>query len=94
MCIRDRGFPEPVFAGTFEVVQVRIVGQRHLKWVLRKPGGQLLLDAIAFFVEAPEQWQGTRKITAAYKLDVNEYRGNRSVQLVLEYFETQVWPYR
>jgi len=85
-----QGFPEPVFAGIFEVVQVRIVGQHHLKWVLRKPGGQLLLDAIAFFVDTPEQWQGTRKITAAYKLDVNEYRGNRSVQLLLKYFETQL----
>lgn len=82
-----QGFPEPVFAGVFEVVQVRIVGQRHLKWVLRKPGAQLLLDAIAFFVEAPELWLGTRKIRSAYKLDVNEYRGNRTLQLNLQYFE-------
>ncbi|GAB6142278.1 single-stranded-DNA-specific exonuclease RecJ [Methylosoma difficile] len=82
-----QGFPEPMFSGVFEVVQVRVVGQRHLKWVLRKPGGHKLLDAIVFFVDAPEQWLGIRKIKAAYKLEINEYRGNRSLQLMLQYFE-------
>jgi single-stranded-DNA-specific exonuclease len=76
-----------MFVGLFDVVQVRIVGQRHLKWVLRRPGGHVLLDAIAFFVDAPEQWQGTRTLNSVYKLEVNEYRGNRSVQLTLQYFE-------
>ena len=46
-----------------------------------------LIDAIAFFVEKPENWLGTRSIKSAYKLDVNEYRGNRSVQLMLQYIE-------
>lgn len=81
-----QGFPEPVFHGVFEVVQARIVGQRHLKLVLRHPGG-LVVDAIAFFVDHVEQWLGIRQIRAAYKLDVNEYRGNRSVQMIVEYLE-------
>lgn len=82
-----QGFPEPVFHGVFEVIQSRIVGQRHLKLVVRKPGGSLLLDAIAFFIDQPEQWLGLREIVAAYKLDINEYRGNRSVQLMVQYLE-------
>ncbi|MDD2661744.1 MAG: DHHA1 domain-containing protein, partial [Methylococcales bacterium] len=80
-------FPEPVFNGIFDVIQSRIVGQRHLKLVLRKPGGELVIDAIAFFVDQPEQWLGLRQIKAAYKLDINEFRGNRSVQFIVQYLE-------
>ena len=80
-------FPEPVFDGVFDVIQTRIVGQRHLKLVLRKPAGDLVIDAIAFFVDKPEHWLGLRQIKAAYKLDINEFRGNRSVQFIVQYFE-------
>lgn len=80
-------FPEPVFDGVFDVIQARIVGQRHLKLVLRLPSGQLVLDAIAFFIDQPEQWLGLRQIKAAYKLDINEFRGVRNVQLILQYLE-------
>ncbi|UOA07536.1 single-stranded-DNA-specific exonuclease RecJ [Methylobacter sp. S3L5C] len=80
-------FPEPVFDGIFDVIQARIVGQRHLKLVLRKPDGDLVIDAIAFFVDQPEHWLGLRQIRTAYKLDINEFRGNRSVQFIIQYFE-------
>ncbi|KAF3977348.1 MAG: single-stranded-DNA-specific exonuclease RecJ [Methylococcales symbiont of Iophon sp. n. MRB-2018] len=82
-----QGFPEPVFDGVFDVIQCRVVGQQHLKFVLRIPKSELLIDAIAFFVEKSEQWLGVRSINVAYKLDINEYRGNRSVQLMLQYIE-------
>ena len=80
-------FPEPVFDGVFDVIQSRIVGQRHLKLVLRKPHGEILIDAIAFYVDQPENWLGLRHIKAAYKLDINEFRGNRSVQFIVQYLE-------
>jgi single-stranded-DNA-specific exonuclease len=80
-------FPEPVFHGIFDVIQVRIVGQRHLKLILRKPGGDLVIDAITFFVDKPEHWLGLRQIKIAYKLDINVFRGNRSVQFIVQYFE-------
>ena len=80
-------FPEPVFDGVFDVIQSRIVGQRHLKLVLRKPFGDLLIDAIAFYVDKPESWLGLRHIKAVYKLDINEFRGNRSVQFIVQYLE-------
>ncbi|MFU8788740.1 MAG: single-stranded-DNA-specific exonuclease RecJ [Methylobacter sp.] len=80
-------FPEPIFEGVFDVIQARIVGQRHLKLVLRKPFGDLLIDAIAFYVDKPENWLGLRSIKAAYKLDINEFRGNRSVQFIVQYLE-------
>jgi single-stranded-DNA-specific exonuclease len=81
-----QGFPEPVFHGEFEVVQASIVGQHHLKLVLRSVGG-LLIDAIAFFIDHPEQWLGLRSCLAAYKLDINVFRGNRSLQLIVQYLE-------
>jgi len=82
-----QAFPEPIFHGEFEVIQLRIVGQQHLKMVLRKSEDGVLFDAIAFFVDKTEQWLGSRQVLAAYKLDVNEYRGNRSVQLLVQYLE-------
>lgn len=80
-------FPEPVFNGIFDVIQCRVVGQHHLKFVLRLPFNELLIDAIAFFAEQPEIWLGSRRINAAYKLDINEFRGNRGIQLILQYLE-------
>lgn len=80
-------FPEPVFHGVFDVIQCRIVGRQHLKWVLRLPFSDMLLDAIAFFADRPECWLGCRKIVAVYKLDVNEFRGQRNLQLMLHYIE-------
>lgn len=82
-----QAFPEPVFDGVFDVIQSRIVGQRHLKLVLRMPSAGLLIDAIAFYVDHPEQWLGLRSCRIAYKLDINEFKGNRNVQLILQYME-------
>ncbi len=87
VAIWGQGFPEPLFHGVFDVIQCRIVGQQHLKLVLRLPFETQLVDAIAFFVDKPENWLGCRQMTAVYKLDVNEFRGNRDLQLVLQYFE-------
>lgn len=80
-------FPEPVFQGIFDVVQVRILKQKHLKLVLRPIEGQLLIDAVAFFIDHPEDWLGVRQINTAYKLDVNEYKGQRNLQFILHYVE-------
>jgi single-stranded-DNA-specific exonuclease len=83
-----QGFPEPMFDGRFEVVGGRIVGERHLKLVLRPPGSDRLVDAIAFAVDEPAAWLGCRELRMAYRLDVNEFRDVRSVQLRIEYMET------
>ncbi len=78
-------YPEPLFDDTFDVLQVRIVGEKHLKLILRLPSGEKLIDAIYFFVDSPESWLGVRKIKAVYKLDVNEFRGQRNLQFILQY---------
>ncbi|MFV0477679.1 MAG: single-stranded-DNA-specific exonuclease RecJ [Parahaliea sp.] len=78
-------FPEPLFDGIFERVSSRIVGHRHLKLVLRPVGCELLIDAIAFNID-PDDWIDTRAehLELVYRLDVNEFRGQRSLQLMVE----------
>jgi len=79
-------FPEPVFDGSFEVVTQRIVGDRHLKLTLRPDeDGQTILDAIAFNVDL-DTWpdESIQRVDVAYRLDVNEYRGRQSLQLMIE----------
>jgi len=81
-------FPEPVFDGRFKVVSQRLVGEKHLKLVLFPAAGSVLLDAIAFNID-PDTWpdQGVEQVDIAYRLDVNEYRGQRSLQLLVEHIE-------
>jgi len=75
------GFPEPLFSGDFEILEQRIVGSNHLKMRVRPAAGGAPVDAIAFN-QTDLSWRGTVRL--AYRLDVNEYRGIRSPQLVVE----------
>ncbi|MCW7760668.1 single-stranded-DNA-specific exonuclease RecJ [Photorhabdus luminescens] len=93
--LRDGGpwgqaFPEPVFDGKFKLLQQRIVGERHLKVIVEPLNGGPMLDGIAFNID-PTRWpdNSVREVELAYKLDVNEFRGNRNVQLLIQH----LWPY-
>lgn len=85
-----QAFPEPVFDGQFKLLQQRLVGERHLKVMVEPLGGGPLLDGIAFNVDT-SLWpdSSVRQVQLAYKLDINEYRGNRSVQLIIDH----IWPH-
>ncbi|WP_234399154.1 single-stranded-DNA-specific exonuclease RecJ [Pseudoalteromonas sp. T1lg75] len=76
-------FPEPVFEHTFELLQQRIVGEKHLKLVLRHQSGRVV-DAIAFNIDV-RAWPDTqvRYVHLAYQLDINEFRGQFSLQLIV-----------
>ncbi len=82
-----QGFPEPVFDGRFEVLDRRVVGERHLKLVLRPAEGGRPIDAIAFNFITDGQAPAWKRVHAAYRLDVNEYQGQRALQLVVEHLE-------
>ena len=77
-----QGFPEPLFDDEFSVVSHRVVGEKHLKLVLKK--GDLLIDGIHFFFDENLSVQQDDRIHIVYKLDINEYRGNESLQLIIE----------
>ena len=78
-------FPEPVFSGVFRIVQQRIVGERHLKLVLQPDGSNMVLDAIWFNIDV-KSWPNHQadQVEAVFQLDVNEYRGRQSVQLMVK----------
>ena len=81
-------FPEPLFHGEFELLQQRLVGERHLKMVLRVAGSAEVLDAIAFNID-PHVWPDptVQRVLLAYTLDINEFRGRRSLQLMVRHLE-------
>lgn len=92
--LRDAGpwgqmFPEPLFDGRFRLLQQRLVGERHLKVMVEPVDGGPLLDGIAFNVDT-SIWpdNSVREVQLAYKLDINEFRGNRSLQLIIDH----LWP--
>jgi single-stranded-DNA-specific exonuclease len=81
-------FPEPIFDGIFRLREQRLVGKKHLKMMLEPENGGPLVDAIAFNVDL-EVWPdaSVQKIELAYKLDVNEFRGKRSLQFMVEHLQ-------
>ena len=80
-----QGFPEPVFDGEFEIINTRIVGERHLKLQLRHPGNNKAIDAIAFNITDEDWPDSTEKVQTVYKLDINEFAGRRQLQLLIDY---------
>lgn len=79
-------FPSPVFDNEFKVVQQRVVGKRHLKLRLTTPNRTV--DAIAFgLLEEGEDPPQMDRIRAAYRLNINEFRGARSLQLIIDHME-------
>lgn len=89
--LRDAGpwgqnFTEPVFDDKFNLVQQRIVGEKHLKLVVEKAGQ--VFDAIAFNVDL-SRWPDhkAQQVHLAYRLDINEFRGKQTVQFMVEYLE-------
>ncbi|CAD5290777.1 ssDNA exonuclease, 5' --_ 3'-specific [Alteromonas sp. 38] len=83
-----QGFESPLFDGEFHVVQQRLVGEKHLKLVLREPSvGEV--DAIAFNIDI-KVWPNAmvKQVRIAYRLDVNVFRGQESVQLIVEQLES------
>jgi len=82
-----QGFPEPLFEGRFKIIEQRILKDRHLK-LLVDTGDNTALDAIAFNSVEPGQAAEFSRIRATYRLDVNEFRGQRKAQLIIDYFQT------
>lgn len=83
-----QSFPEPLFEGAFRIVKQRIVGAQHLKLVLQPLESTQMLDAIYFNVDT-KRWPDDQceQIYCAYQLDVNEFRGQKNVQLLIRHIE-------
>jgi len=84
-----QGFPEPQFDGTFKVLQQKLVGSKHLKLMVEHPDGSAMIDAIAFNIDV-RRWPdpSVKQMRLVYRLDINEFRGNRSAQLIVSHLES------
>ncbi len=92
--LRDAGpwgqaFPEPSFDGEFEVLRARIVGEKHVKLQLRPLASRAAFDAIAFNFLSEEVTQPpSGHVRLVYRLDINEYRGERRLQLMVDHLQS------
>ena len=78
-------FAEPVFNNDFEILEQRLVGKNHLKMTLLLIKGGEQFDAIAFNIDL-KSWPNHRAkyIHAAFKLDINFFRGRQHLQLLVQ----------
>jgi single-stranded-DNA-specific exonuclease len=78
-----QGFAEPIFDNVFTLDSWRLVGSRHWKLKLRPLGQSICVEAMLFNAESgatpPESFR------AAYQLDINEWNGRESLQLILRH---------
>jgi single-stranded-DNA-specific exonuclease len=82
-----QAFPEPCFDGVFTIRNTRVVGERHLKMWVEVPKTGRSFDAIAFnHIEEPGQFTPPEgAVRLVYRLDVNEYQGERRLQLLVDH---------
>ncbi|MBO0215110.1 single-stranded-DNA-specific exonuclease RecJ [Vibrio sp. Vb2880] len=89
-----QAFPEPVFDGEFKVLHQKLVGEKHLKLMLeplhKGHPTNIMIDGIAFNVDL-RRWPdaSVKTVRLAYKLDINEFRGNQSLQLMVDHLEAR-----
>jgi single-stranded-DNA-specific exonuclease len=77
-------FPEPRFDAEVRIVQSRVLKERHLKLVVEMPDKQLM-DAIEF--SSPHCGATLDKAKILFRPAINDYRGRRSVQLLVDQIE-------
>ncbi len=76
-----QAFEEPTFHGVFDVVSQRVVGEKHLKVVLKT--GSRVVDGIAFN-QPPLR---AERVQIVYQLSVNDYRAYDTLQLRIDRIE-------
>ncbi len=89
-----QAFPEPLFDGEFKVLDQKLVAEKHLKLMLEPiylgHTTHKIIDAIAFNVDV-RRWpdRSVKTVHIVYKLDINEFRGNQSLQLIVDHIEAR-----
>ena len=80
-------FPEPTFDGEFSIRSARVIGERHLKMWVEVPKSGRSFDAIAFnHIEPGADFEPPAGLMhLVYRLEVNEYQGERRLQLLIEH---------
>mgnify|MGYP005846537683 CR=1 FL=1 len=79
-----QAFPEPLFQGCFRVCDRQLLKGAHVRLQLQPIGSRQTLAAIAFNRDI-EQFPADAMVTIGYRLGVNRFRGETSVQLLIEH---------
>lgn len=86
-----QGFEEPCFSGNFLLLSQQVVGFDHLKVRLASLDSSFIFDAINFnFDKKNFPDHSIKKITAVYRMDINEFRGQQNLQLILQQIEPRL----
>ena len=82
-----QAFPEPCFDGVFSVRSARVIGERHVKMWVEPEGSGRSFDAVVFnhFEEGATGVLPEGPVRMVYRLDVNEYQGERRLQLLVDH---------
>src|SRR5205085_2820190 len=82
-----QAFPEPCFDGLFSIRSARVVAERHVKMWVEVPSGGRAFDAMAFnHLEEGAQFVPPAGLAQlVYRLEVNEYQGERRLQLLIDH---------
>ena len=82
-----QAFPEPSFDGLFSVRSARVIADRHLKMWVEVPRSGRSFDAIAFnhLTDGAPFVPPEGPIQLVYRLEVNEYQGERRLQLLIDH---------
>ena len=86
-------FLQPMFANYFFVLDARIVGEKHLKMIVRpdfkkwQDNNKIEIDAIAFNTIIENIATSNKPILMAYRLDINRWQGRENLQLIIEHIE-------
>lgn len=82
--IWGHGFVPPQFDGVFEVMESRILKDKHLKISLRYPGVLYPVDAIWFNYDNSKWDYRAKQVHLLYELNINEWNGNQNIQLMVK----------
>jgi single-stranded-DNA-specific exonuclease len=79
-----QNFPVPLFDGWFNILDKKEVGKGHCKMTLQTLDFSKRIDAIAFGIHPKMFNKDGNKNQLTYKLDINEFRGRKSLQLIVQ----------
>ena len=85
-----QNFPEPLFDGVFQILNYRLIGmdKNHLKLTLQPLNSHLTLDGILFNLDRHAiDLARLQKASVVFEMDVNEFRGNESLQLMIRHLQ-------
>lgn len=82
-------FESPLFSAKFDVVETRVLQDKHLKMVVRATGTQKTFDAIAFNCVEKGELPVGESMEASFTMDINEWRGKRNLQLLVGHLQDE-----